>query len=170
MCEKILEGIIMECTQCIENLTAYLDGELTSAESEEIMSHLQTCDSCSAEVGSFQKAADLVALNTGVLETRPGSWEAVRDRINTGPFFARFGFFLPKWSLKLAALVVLAALSIGYAWYQNDQRRALDGYISQYVKSREAAFHLQINNPFTVNPFSENKSGSDTNPFRSEAR
>jgi hypothetical protein len=79
----------------------------------------------------------------------------------------------------LATLAVVIAVAFGYIWYQQDQRKGLDEYISQYVKMREAGRTLglmtsssglpfQSGNP--NNPFIEVKPAFDTNPFRLEDR
>lgn len=52
----------MECRECLENISAFIDGELESDLQHQMESHLHTCEDC-------QNAADrLRALNTVLLQ------------------------------------------------------------------------------------------------------
>lgn len=169
----------MDCRECTENLTAYMDDELSPAGSAQMRAHLETCVSCTTELRGFKEAANFVQSHARDREIRPESWNAIYDRIHAKRSVSPFGFLLPKWSQLLATAAVVAAFAIGYLWYQHDQRRSLDEYISQYIKTREAGFSLQIReagfnlrtmNSFIPNPFAEAKPAPDTNPFRLEDR
>lgn len=160
----------MNCGQCTDNLTAYMDGELSAAESVQMRAHLEICDSCTAELSGIRQAATLVESNLRELEVRPESWNAVYDRINAVRPNSSFHTFFRKWAETLAAAAVLVAISLGYLWYQHNERRSLDDYISRYVKSREAESHAQTAHYFVLNPFSESKPSADINPFRLEDR
>ncbi len=170
----------MDCKQCTENLTAHLDGELNPVDSEQVRSHLENCASCAVELRSFQAASNFVASHAPELELRSQSWDAVCDRISATGSRSPFAFLiLKRWSGALATLTVVMAVAFGYLWYQQDQRRNLDEYISHYVKMREAdrALGLMTSNSGlrsqyrnSNNPFSEVKPAFDTNPFRLEDR
>jgi len=170
----------MDCKRCTENLTAYLDGELSPVDSEQVRSHLEICASCAVELRSFQAASNFVASHASELELRSQSWDTVYNRISATGSRSPFAFLiLKRWSSALATLAVVMAVAFGYLWYQQDQRRSLDEYISHYVKMREAdrTFGLMTSNsglPFQYgnsnNPFSEVKPAFDTNPFRLEDR
>jgi hypothetical protein len=171
----------MDCRQCTENLTAYLDGELSHADSAQLRAHLETCVSCAVELSGFQEAADFVESHNRELDIRPECWNKVYDQI-IAERPSPFRFLFPKqWSQILATLAIVAALAFGYLWYQQDQKRSLDDYISQYVKAREASqafrlmthtpgFRAQTMNLFPDNPFAEAKPAIDINPFRLEDR
>ena len=53
----------MDCKQHAEDLTAFLDGELSDAESGRMRSHLGTCVSCSEELRSLRETADVKVPN-----------------------------------------------------------------------------------------------------------
>ena len=160
----------MNCRQCTDSLTAYLDGELSPTDSAQVRSHLEICASCAAELSGFQEAAAFVESHKRDLDISPESWNAVYGRIARERPASPFRFFLPKRIEVLATAAIAVALALGYLWYQHDQRRSLEDYISHYVKSREAGFSLQTMNAFISNPFTEAKPASDTNPFRLEDR
>lgn len=170
----------MDCKRCTENLTAYLDGELSHVDSAQVRSHLELCTSCAVELRSFQAASSFVKSHASELELRSKSWDTVCDRISTAGSRSPFGLLIPKqWSSALATLAVVIAVAFGYLWYQQDQRKSLDEYISQCVKTRESGqtFELMTSSsglPFQSgnpnNPFIEVKPAFDTNPFRLEDR
>jgi hypothetical protein len=172
----------MDCKQCIEDLTAYLDGELSQSNSAQIRSHVAMCNTCASELRELQEAADFVDSHKHELDLKPGSWNAVRAGISAEKPPALFRLpELHRWRMALAALACVAMLAFGYLWYQQVQERSLDAYISEYVKAREAS---QIYRPAITgmddgsnygnlasdNPFIEIKASSDLNPFRSEDR
>jgi anti-sigma factor RsiW len=158
--------MIMDCRQCRDDLTAYLDGELNPADSAEVRSHLETCTSCADELRSFQHAADFVESHKRELELSPGSWNLVRARISSSNSLPSSRFLVPnRWRFAFASLAIIATVALGYFWYQQAQERNLDAYISQYIRIRESRQHFQPENPFM-----EVSANLDANPFRSEDR
>ncbi len=174
--------MIMDCKRCKEDLSAYLDAELSPADYAEMQSHLEACMSCTEELHSFQKTADFFETHTGELELPPGSWNLVKARISMAdsPSPSRFPG-INRWRYAFAALVFFIALGAGYLWHQQAEQKSLDEYIAQYVKARDAGqiFRFKIGgakagfnaaNFKTGNPFIEVKATIDVNPFRSEDR
>ena len=172
--------MITDCKQCRENLTAYLDEELSPVESAGVRSHLESCAACADELGSLQAAADFIGSNISELESPAASWTRIQARISDENSRSPFRFLaLNRWRLALATTVCLAALALGYFWHQQVLQRGLDEYISQYVKAREAGDYFQIlngkanpgieaENISEGNPFVEVQATLDINPFRSE--
>ena len=170
----------MDCKRCAEDLTAYLDGELSPADSERVRSHLEFCGSCSDELRSLREAADFLGSHTRELEPRAGSWNMVRARITSENIPSPSRFWVPnRWRLGLATLAIIAAFAFGYTQYQQYQRKNLEGYIYQYMQEREAwikahtvltgaGVNSQVENPYAGNPFIEIKATVADNPFRSE--
>ena len=172
--------MIMDCKQCTENLTAYLDGELSPADSSQVHSHLAACTSCADELSSLREAADFIESHRRELKLRPGSWSAVRAHLAVEKSPPLFGFPVPnRWRAAFAAAACITILAVGYLWYQQVQERSLNAYISQYMRAREASQPFRFvrsgadsvfkSENFAVdNPFIEAKVGLDSNPFRSE--
>jgi len=125
----------MDCNRCVEDLTAYLDGELSPEAFAQVQSHLKTCSSCSEEFRSFQQASDFVASHVRELSLPLGSWNRVRDRIEVpkSPAFWSRPFLL-RWRPAVAALACIVVLAVGYLWNQQIQRQSLDAYIARYLR------------------------------------
>jgi hypothetical protein len=172
--------MIMECTRCREDLTAYQDGELSPAESAEVRSHLENCAACAGELGSLREAVEFIGSHVGELEPGPASWNQILSRISEESSRSPLRILaLNRWRFALATMVFLAALALSYFWHQQVQQRGLNEYISQYVKAREAGEHFLLligkakpgigtENFSADNPFIEVKATVDINPFRSE--
>lgn len=172
----------MDCAQCVEELTAFLDGELSPADFERMRSHLDTCASCAQELHSLRGAADFVESHQRELELRPGSWNLVRARISTADSFSPFRFLAPnRWRIAMASLAIAAALGIGYILHHQVQQRSLDQYIAQYIQDRRAQepsrpifsdfrAGFKSEDSRALNPFAELKTTLTNNPFRSEDR
>jgi len=164
----------MDCAQYAENMTAYLDGELCAADAEQMRLHLSSCAFCAGELGSLQEAADFIESHRKELEPRLESWNLVRARISQADSFSRFRSV--RWRVALAALAIPAAFALGYLQYHQIQRTALDTFISEYQREREARGQERsilvnkIEIPYANNPFIEVKANVVDNPFRSEDR
>jgi anti-sigma factor RsiW len=173
----------MDCTRCTENLTAFLDGELSAADSEQASSHLSACASCAEEWRSLREAARFVESHRRELEVRPEVWNLVRARISVpSEAPSLFDFLAPgRWRFAVATLAIVVVIVLGYVQYQQLQRRSLDKYISQYMQDRQAhapsqpvftdfAANHQNKQSRADNPFAEFKATLSDNPFRLEDR
>jgi hypothetical protein len=170
----------MDCKQCAENLTAFLDGELRDSNSAEMRLHLNICPSCTDELRSLKEAADYIESHYRDLEPRLESWNMVRARLSAADSSAWFHFFASnRWRIAMASLAIVAALGIGYLQYRQFQTRNLENYITQYIQDREARSRAQsiqwnakansqIEIPYADNPFIEISAASTENPFSSE--
>ncbi|MEW6243293.1 MAG: DUF4349 domain-containing protein [Bacillota bacterium] len=49
----------MNCSECMESLSPYIDGELTEAESERVDEHLSSCAKCRAELEALKEVVGL---------------------------------------------------------------------------------------------------------------
>jgi hypothetical protein len=170
----------MDCKQCTENLTAFLDGELRTSNLSEMRLHLEICPSCADELRSLKEAADYIESHYRDLKPRLESWNMVRARLSVTDSSFWFHFFTPnRWRIAMASMAIVAALGIGYLQYQQFQTRNLENYITQYIHDREALSQAQsiqwnveansqIEIPYADNPFIEISAASVENPFSSE--
>ena len=172
----------MDCKRCTEDLTAYLDGELSPADSAQVRSHLITCSACTDELRGLQQAADFIESHARELDLRFGSWSRLQAQIPAPKSPTFLGLPFPvRWRTAVAAMACIAAIAFSYYWHQQVQRSSLDAYIAQYEKAREAGRSFRraiagVDTAFTSekfavdNPFMEAKATLDLNPFRSEDR
>jgi hypothetical protein len=170
----------MDCKQCAENLTAFLDGELQASNSAEIRLHLDICPACADELRGLKEAMDYIESHYRVLEPRPESWHMVQACLSSTDSTPWFHFFAPnRWRISTASLAIVAALGIGYLQYRQFQTRNLENYITQYIQEREARSQAQsiqwnaeansqVEIPYADNPFVETSVVSAENPFSSE--
>jgi anti-sigma factor RsiW len=172
----------MDCKECTDQLTAFLDAEVSAREEEQIKSHLNACKSCADEWTSLRDSKEFIESHIHDLEARPEAWNLVRARLpeSAAPPATFHLFALKRWRIALATTALaLAASGVGYLQYQQIQRKALDKYISRYIQEREArsqAKPILANadfdqaSPYANNPFLEIKASASDNPFRSEDR
>jgi anti-sigma factor RsiW len=171
----------MDCRECIEDLTAFQDGELSPKAVEQLKAHLRLCPSCAAELQSLRKVEEHI--ESTIRELEPGSqiWNLVRARISARAD-SRLPFRFPianRWRIAVAALAIMLGCSIGYLQYQQTQQKNLDAYIAQYIREREAGQQSQslsqnsdtiydADYSYTNNLFAEAEALPVDNPFRSE--
>ncbi len=172
---------MMNCTRYAEELTAFLDGELSPADSERIRSHLSACAFCSYELRSLREAASLIRSHRRELEANPVTWRLVRDRIAAPRESSRlFHFAAPcRRLLALATAAIVTLIALGTFQYRQVQRRNLEHYINQYIQDRQAPrpyppvfIGPEIDPPNqnyrSSNPFAEFEYALTDNPFRLE--
>ncbi len=74
----------MNCNDCSQQLSAYLDAALSGSQSGKIAQHLSVCPLCRRELGELQRVHDsLRALRTPV--ARDGFWDGVHSQIGATP-------------------------------------------------------------------------------------
>ena len=139
----------MKCELCCENLTAYLDQELGTRESEGMREHLDGCTVCRDEMRELREAMLLVDSNTVRIELRPPLWRNVKAQINDAPVAHQgwLGALGARW-LSLAATGA-AALALGFGLWGYQQRQEavrqqearnaieLQLYMNNYIHSRQ---------------------------------
>lgn len=188
----------MECEKCTDDLTAYLDGELSEWRAGEIKAHAEACPSCAAELLALKDSAAFVEPRVHAVELRPEVWQGVRARISAmeapAPGLGLLGFIeMHRRATAAAALIATVAVVIGlwdYVRYEQSQKQ-LDQYMNAYIQQREAqnvprAPALNVStkqNPahgaispvvyrggYDGNPFLQIDFIPDSNPFRVEAQ
>jgi anti-sigma factor RsiW len=183
----------MECRDCSDDLTAYIDGELAGPAAEQVRRHLEKCPPCDDDYRGFKDAAVFMERQARELEPSPEIWNQLRARISEMPAPANssgyFGFLaVNRWAgaaVTLAATVVLALGLWGYRQYQESQAQ-IESYVNEYIVTRSVAERIhavQLRQVRKVhagsdsaipkvleNPFTEIRPVSLTNPFQTEER
>jgi hypothetical protein len=163
----------MNCTESTNNLTAYLDQQLSGTEIKDLESHLGSCPKCGEELESLRQSSAFLDSKVRELELNPALWNAVRVRISSTPASTTASSFwaflaIPRWAAfaaATAAVLVLVGLGVSEYLKHEETRQALSKYMQQYVQEREA--QEQLHQSVSMNP-SENAKYPD-NPFVTSA-
>jgi len=183
----------MDCRLCNDELTAYIDGELSSSAAAEMRKHLEKCPPCHEELQALREAAAFVESHAREVEPVPEIWNNLRARIAempapTGPS----GFFqflvVNRWAAAVATLASTVVLALGLWGYMERQasQRVFESYMNDYLLMRAVterlhavqirqAKHLLSEGGITrwmpsENPFMDGRRVSLANPFVSEER
>jgi Putative zinc-finger len=165
----------------MENLTAYLDRELSNRYARRVKLHVDHCVPCNQELAGLREAESLVTANIRELTPRSELWDNIRVQISSLEMEPRSAGFLEilyaKRGLTAAtALVATLLLTLGIWAYlrslQPDQ--TFHQYMTEYFEKREsearspkaASFEKSSDNPFVLTPDEE----SSENPFRERGR
>ena len=183
----------MDCRLCSDELTAYLDGEISGTAAEQIRRHLEECPPCQDELQALRGAAAFVESHAREVDPVPEIWNNLRARIAAMPPPAsRSGFFqflvVNRWAAMAATLTSTVILALGLWGYLAHQssRKALESYMSDYIAMRAVTERLHAvearqwrhlkseggvaRTPFPENPFVDHRPVSLANPFVSEER
>ena len=175
----------MDCTECREDMTAYLDGELPPSKAAHVRTHVEGCLPCAEEIYGLSEAAELVRSHHRTLEPKPEGWRRVQARITRADSWWRrvIGDASSgrQWQVALAAALVLG-LAVGVLGYYRhlEAERSLQAYMADYVREREAQeWKLRtaaakphggrlrfLDEERSDNPFLRVRGTMDTNPFR----
>lgn len=133
----------MDCRECSSEMTALIDGELSSSRAQQVRSHVDRCPDCTAELTNLQNAVDLVREHHRDLQPHPAAWNAVQPRLDSHRGPLHHGWLLPfiaRWQPVTAIVLAGFGLSIGLWSYQRhiESRRELEHYMAQYVQARAA--------------------------------
>lgn len=100
----------MKCSEVLNEISAYLDGELSAAQSESVKAHLSECDACREEYESLAHVSELMRKMPAGFRAPEGFKDAVMARIAAEPQPApvkaaptRFR----RWAVGVAAGVLL---------------------------------------------------------------
>lgn len=170
----------MNCTDCFDNLTAYLDAEVSPEFRAEMDSHLSACGVCRSEEAGLRESMDYVDARVREIDLRPQLWDGVWSRIaqldapvDRRSFWSYFGG--RRGAMAAAAVALSFLLAIGGWQYVQEQRSraALMEYMTQYVERRiaEERAHDAGGGAVYDNPFLTPREGpSFGNPFLEETR
>ena len=123
-------------------LSAYVDGELQTAEVRHLEEHLSGCDECRVKLEDLEKLKGLLrqGLEDQGPEVSPALWPGVRARIGGRPsegFLQRWTREMwemvwerPRLSLAAAALAGFLILSTGYLLWETPVERSPEQTVS----------------------------------------
>ncbi len=181
----------MDCKGCVENLTAYQDGELNPSESGELEAHLGICADCRREFATLEQASHLVASQLHEIEPSPEIWDGVFAKVSALPASPRSAgllqfFVAHRWTAAAATVassLVMAAGAWGL-WSHRQSELAFRRYMDDYVQLRtlqeqtrpvaltnanvNTAGTVEVNSEYADNPFADLDVQEIDNPFRLE--
>jgi predicted anti-sigma-YlaC factor YlaD len=103
----------MKCSEAKRKLSAYLDGEVSSADEKEMADHLKICSSCQKELAALSEVTDVLGV-LGGMEPPPYFMtrvkQCIRDERKPIPFLER----IRSVAISVAtAVVMVVSLLIG---------------------------------------------------------
>lgn len=178
----------MECQACRDNLTAYLDGELSSGERHLVDQHLRQCAGCSSEFQSLSQSYWMVNKALEEIDVRPEMWQAIEATIrprsassSTGSWRDVFAsWFLTSKHAMVAGSIGLVLVVASVLVFESRQRldpslEALRPQLHSMVKqmdTEEQKPHNFILSPTEdeskSNPFALRHISFERNPFRED--
>lgn len=104
----------MKCETVIEDLSAYIDGELSAQEAQAVASHVSQCEHCRHELAELQRVAGLIRLMP--VEKAPGRLaDDVAAEIEAGKKRReKVGYYVRLLGPAAAAALIALAISIIY--------------------------------------------------------
>jgi Putative zinc-finger len=165
----------------MENLTAYLDRELSNRYARRVKLHVDHCEPCNKELASLKEAESLVTNNIRELTPRSELWDNIRVQISSLEIEPRSAGFLEilyakRWLTAATALVATLLMTLGiWAYLRSLQPQdTFNQYMTEYFEKREsedrspkaASFQKSSDNPFVRMPDDE----LSDNPFRERGR
>ncbi len=183
----------MDCQRCLDDMTAFMDGELAGSAAEEMRDHLKKCPPCQAEYRDLKDSTAMVVEHVGELEPVPEIWNNLRNRIAEMPPPSRslspFHFLVVnRWAAAVTTVAATMALALGTWSYvqhqqaQSDLESSLSGYVRirtiteryhsrQLTAADKPSFNMNYFGPNDMrNPFADIRPVSLTNPFKPEER
>jgi len=122
----------MKCSDCLNLLEVYLDGEAGERDSEHVREHLLKCTNCTSAFEALTAENELFARYDRELEIPPAIWQGVAARIaaDNGAARSKFGFAewvaglfaMPSFRFAMpAAALALLAIVFGVAYWRTHQ-------------------------------------------------
>lgn len=118
----------MRCGKARKSLSAFIDGQLSAGEAEDLERHIASCQACAQELASMRSAMDTLHV-VGDIEPAPAFVDGVmakvaaerrsRRRVRPGARFADLvesAFRRPAYQLAVLALIALLVAFEVAAW------------------------------------------------------
>jgi len=167
----------------MENLTAYLDRELSSGYAKRFKLHVDGCGPCNQELASLREAKDFITANIRELTPRSDLWDNIRIQISSLELEPRPPGFLEilrarRWLTAATAVAAMLLLTLGiWAFLRSQQYNdTLQQYMADYFRKRESEEKTHRSptpvslEKYSDNPFVRMPDDSSDNPFRERRR
>jgi anti-sigma factor RsiW len=131
----------MSCNETKNLLNAYVDGELDSAGSLSVESHVQRCASCLADVEQLRALASAIESGGLRFKAPPHLKRTVKTAIRVANPGTRSSFFDWRWATALASAVVVVILgwAVTTQWTRSSEETLLvNDIVSSHVRSMMA--------------------------------
>jgi anti-sigma factor RsiW len=131
----------MSCRETSDLLSAYVDGELDSAESAAVERHTHRCDLCLIEIENLRALAATIENSALRFEPSEHLKRNLQTTIQVANPLARESFLGWDWGIALASAVLLVALTwtFGTQWRKSsDERLLITEIVSSHVHSMMA--------------------------------
>jgi anti-sigma factor RsiW len=160
----------MECEKCADDLTAYIDDELSDSRAGEIDFHLRGCRACAEEYRSLKASAGFVSSHIREIQPSEAIWEGLHARLlSKQGHLPAAGWWhglafggVRTWAVTAAAASVMIAGLLGYYRYEAFRKNGeLVQYMSSYIQAREQ--QEQVRNSSVAAPQSDQPS-PDSSP------
>jgi anti-sigma factor RsiW len=165
-----------QCEDFRNNLSEYLDGEVSPDFALQFQEHLADCGRCQEELASFEQVGKIITTHLPTLEPPPDIWYSVHRNILSAPVVPPLRFSLSmKWASAFAMLVVALVVAGALIFRHWDQVHRVEQTFTTHAKARQQT--LRQGNPFGSavlsldgvskdNPFSPYLRVKPKNPFK----
>lgn len=172
----------MECRDCTDSLTAWMDGEVSPQEKSLLETHLDSCSGCRAEYESLAYTYNLTD-QLAEIEVSERVWDGIRSRVRSSqvtdirerqkPLSWLGRYWLPT-AAAVAALLLLALVGPFLTQDNFDRQDRFATFLQQREQQRQERLRILRQEVFQErhqprsNPFMQPVSHTRTNPFSTE--
>ena len=139
----------VSCVFAQEKSAAFFDHQLSQAETELVISHIEECETCAqmfAQLEQLEIEVPRLQLATQDRIEDPQYWDAMDSNIYQ-ELDAQERRASPKWDGKHFVLVALLLLSVGWGWFQSTQRAGLQMVVESQQKQLDQMHQRLVNSP-----------------------
>lgn len=118
----------MNCLECQSQFEAILSGQSADAARASVDAHLASCDECARAFVREQKLWEILG-NARTIQPSHGFAERTVRRLDEVPEREPFAWwFLPRWAMTGAALLVAVAIGGSVLWHEHRERKQVEHF------------------------------------------
>jgi len=157
----------MSCENIREQISEFLDGELSPEQIRTLQSHLDQCDHCRKELRHLKITGKIFGAYLPYLEPPPAIWAGITRAIESpSPSYLDMMFQWWKFAAAAAVFLIIIAFVMTFSFWNGTpahfSSRALQAEIESYLQQRQ---HFAVaDNPFSEKEFFPAEEPGD-NPF-----